>query len=171
MCKYEYKMHCVSKIKQYILVVIGNQHATVSLVGYLRGGRNLSANQLVHITGHGDFQIKQIDGVNLDNVAHNNNIPSKKSRKQQEKNENKVIGSEMEAVAVPPVSWNNHSFVLQLPNPETQVCFALLCFALLCFALLCFALLCFVLFCFVLFCFVLFCFYVYNPIVPLLILY
>lgn len=41
----------------------GGVTGTLRLRGYLRGKRPLCANQLVHITGHGDYQLKQIDAA------------------------------------------------------------------------------------------------------------
>ena len=42
---------------------------TMHVTGYLRGSRSLSANQLVHITGHSDYQINQIT---QQKPSHNN---------------------------------------------------------------------------------------------------
>jgi pre-rRNA-processing protein TSR1 len=35
----------------------------VKITGYLRGGLSINANQLVHVTGFGDYQLSQIDGI------------------------------------------------------------------------------------------------------------
>jgi pre-rRNA-processing protein TSR1 len=46
------------------------------VTGFLRGSRTLSANQLVHITGFGDFPVVQIEGVDGDAPAWGKHGPS-----------------------------------------------------------------------------------------------
>jgi hypothetical protein len=42
---------------------------TLQISGYLRGSRPLSANQLIHITGRGDYQLSHITTSVIDGFS------------------------------------------------------------------------------------------------------